>query len=64
MTENDVLRDPASSEWLRNALRSALLCDPVTVANEAGLLLHVLHSRVERLAEVDELVKQSVPALR
>lgn len=64
MTENEVLLDPSSSDWLRNALRSALLCDPVTVANEASFLVRLLHNRLERLAEVEELVKQSVPALR
>ena len=64
MTENDVLLDPSSSDWLRDALRSALRCDPVTVANDAALLMRLLHDRLGRLAEVDELVTQNVPALQ
>lgn len=51
ISENDVLQDPTSSDWLRQTLRSALQCDPVTVANEAALLLRLLQNRLERIAE-------------
>ena len=64
MSENDVLADPASSDWLRTALRTALQCDPVTAANEAALLARLLQDRIGRLADVEALVQRSVPALR
>ena len=57
MTEDEVLLDPGSSEWLRNTLRSALLCDPVTVANEAGVLVRLLHKRLELLDGNDILAE-------
>lgn len=49
-----VLIDPATSDWLRHALRTALACDPVTVANEAELLLRLLHERVETYGQADD----------
>ena len=64
MSETDVLQDPASSEWLRQALSSALSCDPVAVANDAALLMRLLQNRLQRLAELDQLVQQSVAAPR
>jgi len=51
MNEDEMLHDTSTSAWLRDALRSALLCDPVTVANEAALLTRMLHARVARLAD-------------
>lgn len=56
MNEKDVLADPEASEWLRNALRTALECDPVVAANEAERLVQVLRSRVVRLAQIEALV--------
>jgi hypothetical protein len=56
MNEKDVLADPDASEWLRNALRTALECDPVMAANEAERLVQVLRMRVVRLAQVEALV--------
>lgn len=37
-----ILLDPSFSEWLKDALRSALSCDPIVVANEADVLRAVL----------------------
>ena len=55
MLEDKVLKDPHSSPWLRAALRSALACDPVHVANEAQYLLRLLQDRAARLTEVSEV---------
>ena len=41
-----ILADPAASRWLRDALRSALVRDPVDAANEAEVLARVLADRV------------------
>lgn len=37
-----VLRDPAASSWLKDALRSALARDPVDAANDAEVLARLL----------------------
>jgi hypothetical protein len=44
-TVEELLRDPSTSFWLRNALTSALLRDPVDAANDAEILARVLDSR-------------------
>jgi hypothetical protein len=41
-TVEELLRDPSTSFWLRNALTSALLRDPVDAANDAEILARVL----------------------
>jgi hypothetical protein len=46
MRIDDVLNDPETSPWLREALQAALACDPVRSANDAEVLLGVLHRRV------------------
>lgn len=46
MREQDVLADPQTSKWLRDALTTALACDPVRVANDIELLRVVLQQRV------------------
>ena len=51
MREEDILQDPHSSEWLRSALRAALACDPVQVANDAQYLATLLLERVARLTD-------------
>ncbi len=38
----EVLRDPSASRWLKDALRSALLRDPVDAANDAEMLARLL----------------------
>jgi hypothetical protein len=48
MLEEDILKDPHASEWLRNALRAALSCDPVRVANDAACLSQLLARRAAR----------------
>ena len=45
----DVLRDPAASFWLKNALKTALERDPVDAANDAEILLHLLNARLRTL---------------
>ncbi len=41
-TVEDLLKDPSTSFWLRNALTSALSRDPVDAANDAEVLARVL----------------------
>jgi hypothetical protein len=45
MREEDILKDPQASAWLRDALRAALSCDPVRVANDAACLYQLLARR-------------------
>jgi hypothetical protein len=42
---DELLRDPSTSFWLRNALRSALQRDPVDAANDADMLARVLDQK-------------------
>ena len=44
-TIEEVLRDPAASFWLKGALRSALVRDPVDAANDAEVLAELLDRR-------------------
>jgi hypothetical protein len=53
MRVSDVLNDPETSAWLRDALRAALRCDPARVANDAEVLRAVLHRRVAEMGTVD-----------
>jgi hypothetical protein len=46
---NEVLDDPETSTWLRDALLAALKCDPVRAANDVEVLRAVLHRRVAEL---------------
>ena len=41
----DILRDPAASIWLKDALRSALSRDPVDATNDAEVLARLLEER-------------------
>lgn len=41
----DILRDPAASFWLKDALRSALSRDPVDAVNDAEVLARLLEER-------------------
>ena len=41
----EILRDPAASFWLTDALRSALERDPVDSANDAEVLARLLDRR-------------------
>ena len=62
MPENDVLNDPESSEWLREALRAALRCDPVRVANDVEVLRTLLHRRVAELEAEVRFPAEWIPA--
>ena len=44
-TVEDLLKDPSTSFWLRNALIAALSRDPVDAANDAEVLARVLDRR-------------------
>lgn len=44
-----VLKDPAASTWLKNALRSAVSRDPVDAANDAEVLYRLLDQRCQSL---------------
>lgn len=39
------LNDPAASDWLRDALRTAMVRDPVDAANDAEVLARLLEDR-------------------
>jgi hypothetical protein len=41
-TVEELLSDPSTSFWVRNALTSALLRDPVDAANDAEILARLL----------------------
>ena len=42
-----ILIDPAASDWLKFALKTALVADPVEVLHDAEALVEVLDSRLE-----------------
>ena len=44
-----VLEDPAASDWLKTALRSALLRDPADSANDADVLARLLSRRCRKI---------------
>lgn len=44
-TVEELLKDPSTSLWLRNALNSALSRDPVDAANDSEILARVLDLR-------------------
>lgn len=48
-TPDQILNDPASSFWLKEALQKALTRDPVDVLNDAEILTSVLQYRLESL---------------
>lgn len=48
-TIEDVLSDPASSNWLKVALQTALDRDPVDALIDADILSAVLQDRLNRL---------------
>ncbi|ANJ76581.1 hypothetical protein PQH03_28655 [Ralstonia insidiosa] len=49
MKVQQVLNDPSTSDWLKNALRAQLERDPVDAANDADVLAEIFRSK---LAEV------------
>jgi hypothetical protein len=46
ITADEVLADPAASDWLKRSLLSALKRDPVDAVSDAEALLLVLRRRV------------------
>jgi hypothetical protein len=46
-----ILSGPATSQWLKNALTTALDRDPVDAVNDAELLAMVLGHRAEQISE-------------
>ena len=49
----ELLKDPATSFWLRNALIAALSRDPVDAANDAEILARVLDRRCRLILDQD-----------
>jgi hypothetical protein len=50
-TAIEILHDPASSTWLKQALASALCRDPVDAANDAEVLASVLNIYCRQLLD-------------
>jgi hypothetical protein len=50
-TIEEILRDPAASFWLKDALHSALNRDPVDAANDAEVLAQLLHQRCRSILD-------------
>jgi hypothetical protein len=46
---DQVLADPAASFWLKDALRSSLVRDPVDAANDAEVLARLLNRRCQEI---------------
>jgi hypothetical protein len=46
---DEVLGDPAASDWLKTALRSALCRDPVDAANDSEMLARLLEDRCDKI---------------
>ncbi|MGH8527267.1 MAG: hypothetical protein ACREXY_24595 [Gammaproteobacteria bacterium] len=57
-----ILLDPTYSEWFKAALRSALDCDPIFVANECDALRAVLMRRVAEDCSLDSTPEPAVMA--
>ena len=49
MTVNTILSDHAASNWLKDALQSAMARDPIDAANDAQALAAVLDNRARGL---------------
>jgi len=52
---NEILHDPASSRWLKDALKSALDRDPVDVLNDAIKLAALYQAVVTVLFEENDV---------
>lgn len=50
-TIETVLADPSCSNWLRNALTTALTRDPVDAANDAEVMAKLLAARADAIAD-------------
>ncbi len=59
-----LLSDPATSFWLKAALRSALTRDPLDAERDAGTLNLVLRCRAEQALSAEVKPRQTCPHLR
>jgi hypothetical protein len=48
----EILEDPAASDWLKTALRTALERDPVDALNDALLLAATLEERLRAVLDL------------
>lgn len=55
-----LLADPSTSHWLRDALTSALLRDPADAALDASILHRVLAARLDQILSDAKGVSRSV----
>lgn len=53
-TADAVLEDPASSNWLRSSIRSALERDPVDALNDAIVLATLLEGHLRQVFALDD----------
>jgi hypothetical protein len=44
---------PGTSEWLKQSLRAALVCDPVALLNDLGMLNQLLETRAKNQIRKD-----------
>jgi hypothetical protein len=49
----EIIADPAASDWLKLALQSALTRDPVDALNDALALAGILEERLRELLQLD-----------
>jgi hypothetical protein len=49
----EILDDPAASDWLKGALRTALERDPVDALNDALVLAGALEARLRVVLDLD-----------
>jgi hypothetical protein len=49
MTPENILNDPSASDWLKNALRSALNRDVLDAERDAEILFKVLHAEMVKV---------------
>jgi hypothetical protein len=50
-TIEQVIEDPSTSQWMRQALAGALVRDPVDAANDAHVLKQLLEHRADAIIE-------------
>ncbi len=49
----DILSDPAASDWLKGALQGALARDPVDALNDALALAGILEERLREILDLE-----------
>jgi hypothetical protein len=54
LTSTEVLADPAASDWLKVALKSAVARDPIDALNDALLLAAILEDNLRTRLEIVE----------